>query len=610
MARVQGMVEQVETIPARAQVVEDAAISDTVLQCGNVGFLLTLSGVCTVDINGVQYTATPDPTEDTVTVSPALSEAVAGGDWIVLTPAAQVKVAWVSSGEDDTGDLMLCRVTASLVPKSQFRDGPKDDADPANPRTAVIVETEPEPVVTDFANGPSTHDATTEPIVVTTENGETVRIDGDGITTFTDDPIPVRTITGVTAHRLAIAGDYLFISGGSAGLRKFNILTGMESLSGFPKTSGQPYSHIASDGTNVFAVDSASDIRSFDAVTGTEDLTGFPIAGTFAQLAASGGRLFAVDSAGDIRSYDAATGTEDTTNFPKTGTYTWLAASGGRLFAVDSATLDIHSFDASTGVEDVVNFPLVGSYGQLAASNGVLYAVVGAPVKAFDAITGVEDTTNFPVDMNAQGVALAAGSGYLASDSGWDVDARIVNIGSDYPSVRIDSSDGTAQFHAVSVTDISVAGNVDVSGPAEIPQLQVYSTRYTRTTNQSIGTNTITAVTYTANDGTEPDNAGLSESSGVVTVAEAGVYRVTAVAGFASVADSARRETFIYINGAARTRANTPGINGSNTYPLATDDIPLAAGATVEMRVRHNSTGNINIIEAALTITRIGALAA
>lgn len=311
-------------------------------------------------------------------------------------------------------------------------------------------------------------DAAQNPIRVSNNEGEGADHDADGFSTYTNNPVPVRTIGGRFPW-VAAAGTNLFVIGGSGNLRKFDLETGAEVTGGgFPKTG--PFSRIATDGVSVFAVDASNDIRSYDVGSGTEDVTGFPIAGTFGSLAASGGRLFAVDSADDIRSYDSVTGVQDTTNFPKTGTYLSLAAADGRLFAADIAG-DVHSFNALTGVEDVTNFPVTDPVGinYITVVGGKLFGSGGYElwIRAFDALTGDEDTTLYPINVAAFG-PLAAASDYLCGVDLDSFDVRVFNLAEGFQSSSVDSGDGSARFADLTVPAgvISKSAQIFLSGAA------------------------------------------------------------------------------------------------------------------------------------------------
>jgi hypothetical protein len=154
MTQLQGLVQHVETQPAASFAEADAAISDTVVYVAQTAAFLTESGTCTVDIAGVEYTATPDSDTSSLTLSPALSVAVAEGDLISLTPAAEIKWAFVVFDGDDSGDWIQCRVPHELVSYSKFEDGPRE----VGGREAVLVETEPEPFIVTMVNQPALFD--------------------------------------------------------------------------------------------------------------------------------------------------------------------------------------------------------------------------------------------------------------------------------------------------------------------------------------------------------------------------------------------------------------------------------------------------------------------
>jgi hypothetical protein len=147
----QGLVENVETTPARSFATADAAISDTVVHVADAQEFLTGSGTCTIDIEGVAYTATPtvDDTgeDDYLTVDPPLSVAVPELTPVTVTPPAETKWAYVSVGDEEQ-DLLKCRVPLSLKGYTALVDGPRD----GDERETVTVTLDPEPMIVDPPN--------------------------------------------------------------------------------------------------------------------------------------------------------------------------------------------------------------------------------------------------------------------------------------------------------------------------------------------------------------------------------------------------------------------------------------------------------------------------
>jgi hypothetical protein len=632
MTQLQGLVQHVETVQARSFATADAAISDTVVFVADVAPFLTESGTCVVDIAGVEYEATPDAEASSLALSPALSVAVLEGDPITLLPAAEIKWAYIALDGDDSGDWIQCRVPHELVGYVKFADGPRD----LDSQEAVLVETEPEPVIVTMLNQPTSIDATTTPIIVSNADGESARMDADGFNTYTNDPVPVRTIPG--AFR-GIASDDTHLYAidrviNNERLRKFDPTTGVEDTSGWPSIGDFERYTIAVDASSVFAIDAASDdIRKFNKATGVETLVGFPIAGTYIDaLASNGTNLFAIDSAGDIRKFNASTGAPVAGGFPIVGTYKFgLATDATSLYAIDSAG-DIRKFDAGTAVEDTsADFPIAGDFGWIAAHDGILYANESSTqIRKFDAATGTEiEASGFPIEGTFP-EGLAADSNYIyAGDN--RLDARLFNNTENYRSTLTDSSDGTFTGHAANVSDINAAGNADiagaldvggdveVTGEADIDNLLITWTKARKTANQS----TTTAIaetmgqageTYGAYDGsgTSGDTAYWTESNGVFTILEAGVYDLGAYVQWASNATGYRLVAIIASSapGTIGTATRTPAASGAATNQTASCRVPLGVGDTVSVLVTQTSGGNLNVEATSyLSISRVGALA-
>jgi hypothetical protein len=151
MTTLQGLVEYVETLPARSFASADAAISDTVVYVADASQFYTDSGTCTVDIEGVEYDAVPtvdDAAEDYLTIDPPLSADVDELTPVTVVPASEVKWCHVSIANDEDQDLLKCRVPLALKGYTALDPGPRS----GDEREAVTVETEPEPHVVDPPN--------------------------------------------------------------------------------------------------------------------------------------------------------------------------------------------------------------------------------------------------------------------------------------------------------------------------------------------------------------------------------------------------------------------------------------------------------------------------
>jgi hypothetical protein len=621
MTTLQGLVQHVETQPAVSFAEADAAISDTVVYVAQIAPFLTESGTCTVDIAGVEYTATPDTETDSLTLSPALSVAVTEGDLISLTPAAEIKWAFVVFDGDDSGDWMQCRVPHELVGYVKFEDGPRE----LDAREAVLVETEPEPRIVTMVNQPTSIDATTTPIIVSTELGESVRIDGDGITTYTDDPVPVWSFHAIGTD-FEIADGFLYTNG-AIGIHKWDLETGEEVTGGGFPIAGAFSLFIAADGTYVAGIDDVSDdVVVYDASDGSLVRT---IAGSFIRpVGLYGGYVYAGDSSNDIRRWNIATGVEDTTNFPIVGTEFDFAIDDGYLYSAPPGAGggNIRKFDATTGVEDTTNFPISGTFGSVAVSDGYVYATaaLGGDVRKFDATTGVELTgQGFPIVGDY--AANSAGSGVLAvtdlAGPFGDRTLRVFNIAAGYQSTRRDSSDGTDRAHALTVSDLTATGDVNLktlSAPADL--LAVTWTKARKTAAQSTGTGTAETVgqsgeLYGAFDGsgTNGDTAFWTESNGVFTILEDGVYDLSCWVEWASNA-TGYRLIGIALNGSTTLVGDTRNaVTGQVTRQSISPagGVALVAGNTVELLVLQTSGGNLNVNSGSwFTISRRGALAA
>lgn len=458
--QMQGVLEQVETVQARSFASAAASVAATVVYVDDVTALLTASGDCTVDIDGVQYTATPDDGDNSLALSPALSVAVAEGDPVTLVPATDVKWAWVSvPSDDDMGDLIQCRVPLNMVALKQLQDGPKVDDE----RVAVVIETQPEPVVVNFPNGPTTHDASTTPIIVRNSDGEAVVIGGDGFTAYTDDALLLRTrdltSAGTPSDLVASGSTYFYVLLPSGYVRY--------PYDGSPPAlvvSG-PIADVCTNGTYTFAVDSSADIAKYD-VAFSPVAGGFPIAGTFSKVTADGTNVFAIDSAADIRKYAASTGTQNVSGFPIAGTFTDLTVSDTHLYLIQSG--DIYKYDKVTGVQDTNGFPIVGTFTSPACDESYVYAIESGGIRRFSLIDGVEQITNsFPIAGSATAVATGDAP-FLVSVTGSVI--SVYNNASGVESFRINSATGSI---AAAVADIDrlVGKQIDVS--PEVSRLDI-----------------------------------------------------------------------------------------------------------------------------------------
>jgi len=317
-------------------------------------------------------------------------------------------------------------------------------------------------------------------------SGSRVELDEGGMSTFTNDPIAVRTLPGTTLFNVATDGTYIYAYHFGVGIRKFDAATGVENLSGFPiATVGVQGVAVLSG--YVYAIDGSSDIRKYDSTTGTQNLSGFPISGSYAYLAADSGFLYAKDtSSSDIRKFDATTGVENTSGFPIAGTFNAVAVGGGYIYTDSNAT-ELRKYDATSGVQDTADdFPISGNFLAIAVNDGDLFATDFASdeVRKFDAATGVENTSGFPIaglaltSFSFNGIAADDSQIYAATTRG----LRVYNNAEGYQSVRVDSSDGTLDLRAIAVSDLTAAGAVDLTGTAFLGGISLAGDDFTNVT--------------------------------------------------------------------------------------------------------------------------------
>lgn len=624
MTQLEGLVQHVETQPAQSFATAAAAISDTVVYVAQIAPFLTESGTCTIDIAGVEYTATPDTDTDSLTVSPTLSVAVDEGDLITLSPAAEIKWAFVVFDGDDSGDWMQCRVPHELVGYVKFEDGPRE----LDAREAVLVETEPEPRIVTMVNQPTSIDATTTPIVVTNAAGESAQVDADGFTTRTNDPVSIRTIYG-SFYRVATDGVSVFALDGESPtlrIRKFNIATGVESTTGFPKTGNWSSNFCELDGFLYVEDQATGDIRKFNTATGAETIGGgFPIAASgFYSIDgdADNGVLYGIDGAGDIRKYSASTGAETVGGgWPIAGSFVTVAAAGGYVYAA-AVSGSLRKFDGTTAAEILTGFPVDSGVYAAAAAGDYVYAASG-PIAKYDAATGEEITSSgWPLVSEYGEFSLfdAAGS-YLAATMDEDFKpVRIYNADGDYLSTKTNATDGSARFHETNATKLKATADVNFTGPATIDNLLITWTKARKTAAQTTGTGTAETLgqsgeTYGAFDGsgTSGDTAFWTESNGVFTILVDGVYDLSCWVEWASNS-TGYRLIGIALNGSTTLVGDTRNaVTGQVTRQSISPagGVALTAGDTVELLVLQNSGGNLNVNSGSwFTISRRGALAA
>jgi hypothetical protein len=448
-----------------SNLVGDHALGVGELVVGSV-FNFPATGSVAVGDETYDYTAVDDET-NTITLSGVTSAAYDDDARVELSPASPVWFATVVVGSDQPG--FNAMVPIHLVPMLAEDEGGSVFPDGIPVRLESISAGEFEWQVVDAPGRQPSINATTTPIIVTTDAGESVRIDGDGFSTYTNDPVPIRTIAGAfLSDSLAVEDGYVYV--GANDLRKFDLSTGEEVLTGFPISIDNAQSWIAIADGFLYVTEplASADIRKFNASTGAEVIGGgFPIAGTFAFVAAGDGFVYARDSSSDIRKFNVSNGVEVVVGFPIVGTFSDLAYDDGFLYALDGSD-DIRKFDAATGVEAVSGFPITGPFAAIAASVGRVYASDAAfDLRRFDADDGLEDTSGYPVAGPLYPVAV--GGGYLCMVSDQTGDVRIFNTAEGYRSTLTDSSAGTWDGHAVTVSDLTSTGTATFEGVLGAP---------------------------------------------------------------------------------------------------------------------------------------------
>jgi hypothetical protein len=141
---------------------------------------------------------------------------------------------------------------------------------------------------------------------------------------------------------------------------------------------------------------------------------------------------------------------------------------------------------------------------------------------------------------------------------------------------------------------------------------EVRSTVFTRSTNQSLTTGTITTVTFPAGaTGTAVGDDWITESAGTVTVKRDGVYRVSGSLAWDPNADSNLRAIGLTIAGSSIIQQG-PALSSASltTNQTISREVSLLAGDTIVLTGRQASGGNLNVQSARLTVTRVGTLVA
>lgn len=569
MEFVKGKVVSVVRQLAGGTLIVAASASDTTLFVDDVRHFDEDGGSIDVDGTVLSYTGI-DHDANTLTV-PALAAGIAVDTFIAVSPEAPIHTAYVLADDDVAGDPIPARVP--LDKRALLPEGPRA---PEDMEAATLQFDGNEWTLLDWEFKPGTYDATTTPIIVTTDAGESVRIDGDGITTYTNDPVPLWVRGGnfndVAANSASVFGIAL-TSGLTGNIHKLSVSDGAESFSGFPLVGS--YGYVAANDTHVFAVDASSDIAKFNASTGASVGSGFPIAGTFTRLAANATHVFAVNSSSDIAKYDASTGSAAGGAFPIAGTFIRVAVNDTHIFAVDSG-FDLHKYDISTGVEDTNGFPISGVL-WIAVFGTELY-VKSSTIDRYDADTGELDET-WSINSNLYS-AMDASSGRLfivddPADGPFPI--RAFNTARNYQSTKTDSSDGSASFHATTVTDLTAIGVLTFTGPVTVDGYEVTGawTSFNPAWTGTIGNGTVTA--YYKRIG-KTVHFWIQIVGGSTTVW--GVTSTNLTLPFAITANISHRQMFVgtFLDSSASAVYRAGAIRGSTTTIIPVIDGTTAGG--------------------------------
>lgn len=432
-----------------------------------------------VDVNGdvYEYTAVDDDA-NTVTLSGVTSAAYDDGASVELSPAQPVWYATVVVGSDQLG--FNAMVPIHMVPF--LAEGFWDEGIPV--RIEPIRAGEYEWKVVDVPGQQPVYDARSAPIVVSNDDGEAARVDGDGFSAVTnDDLVALYRVPGFQSP--ATRGSWIYANDGLGNLHKLAVLDGEEDTNGWPVANCMDQAAISEDEQWVIAVDAATfDLRKISAETGVEDTSGdWPIAGTFVAsdgntaIASSGAWVYAADAT-TVHKYALADGVEDTTG-------AWplalvvdgdgIAAAGDWVVLIDEAADDLHKYAVADAVEDTTgDWPIAGTFSSVSANGDWVYAfefVTLGPIHKYALADGVEDTTgDWPLSEASQSSGFAVGDVIVVSRGSSDL--KVYNLaGHEARTILLASADGRA-----TLSSARLAGTADIDDAVVAGELTVGNT--------------------------------------------------------------------------------------------------------------------------------------
>lgn len=573
-----------------------------------------------VVVGGDVYTFTAlDDEANTITLSGTTSAAYDDDQRVELYPVQPVYYATVRVGSDQSGVNAL--VPHSLVPllSEQMLDEPA--AIPVVIEQANVAGFQW--IVSEVPGRSAVHDANQAPVIVTNDDGESVRLDADGYQSFTDNPVVIsRFPVAVIDVDFSSDGTNAFWASQthpvapSATISRFDLSAGEMVTSGWPLAVGTDIPVFVSDGTHLYVVSSpVTTIRKYTISTGAQVVTGgWPKAVAGAQFSThpvvDGGYVFLKDdNSGDVRKFATSDGTEDTSgNWPLAlAAVTGIGAGDGFLYVGSGGPGDevVEKYLTSDG-SAVSGWSIDTPNSRIAANEDHVYVYDGG-IRKFDAVT-MEETvgSGWPHATSSDLYDVTATQMHTADTA----DILVLNLSDGYLSTSIDSETGQIDGHFANLVEASIRTLID---DTRIPSLLVYTTKGRKTATQSIPNATATVVTpYGAfnGSGTSGATAFWSHSAGVFTILVDGVYDLGAYADFATNAAGGRLAE-LQVNGAFICRdTRVPGSGAASYITLAAPGVPLVAGDTIRLLVVQSSGGALNLaVGSYLSIKRCGALA-
>lgn len=448
-------------------------------------------------------------------------------------------------------------------------------------------------------------------------SGERVEINDDGLTAYTDNPVPIWTNDTCQGALPCTNGTYVFVV--ESGITKIDAATGIE-VGTITSVGTDPEINITATSTHVFQTgDTGTDLRKYDIATGAQVVTGgWPkTTGDYNDLTNDGTYLYVIDS-GDIHKFNVSDGASVTgSGFPISASISNPCVMDGFLYGKDYSTNHLRKFNLSTGAEVVtggwpVN-PFAGDpIAGIAAGNGAVFATEDASlggdgnIHKFDAATGAEITTDgWPV-VGGSYYDLAADDNrlYAASlDANGAVTYNSFNIVADYGATHIDSDTGEVYTYEVDAAIVRSRGPLLVQGRSHDRHWQ---TRWTRSSNQSIPGGGFHDITYSSTSSIG-DGYGRfwTQSGGTIYILKNGTYAVSGDLEWASNTTGWRQLSFLVNGGFVVGQMQWPaGIIRQS----ASDIFCIAAGGYLVLQASQSITGGgaLNVAAAHLRITRLG----